>query len=72
MVGIPMFTRTSAIMSPRRLRSSMNLVAIMAPVGIHDPRRSCDGPPPAAIPSGAGTGAPTSGIVVIPKPPVGS
>ena len=33
-----MFTTIRAIMSPRRLRSSMNLVAIMAPVGIGDPR----------------------------------
>ena len=30
-------------MSPRRLRSSMNRVAIMAPVGIGDPRRSLGG-----------------------------
>jgi hypothetical protein len=35
-----MFTRISAIMSPRRLRSSMNLVVIMAPVGIGEPRWS--------------------------------
>ena len=27
-------------MSPRRLRNSMNRVAIIPPVGIHDPRRS--------------------------------
>jgi hypothetical protein len=32
-----MFTTIRAIISPRRLRSSMNLVAIMPPVGIQDP-----------------------------------
>ena len=39
-----MFTTIKAIMRPRRLRSSMNLVAIMAPVGIGDPRWSRDEP----------------------------
>ena len=38
--GNPMFNRMRAIMRPRRLRSSMTLVAIMAAVGIGDPRRS--------------------------------
>ena len=35
-----MFTTIRAIMRPRRLRSSMNRVAIMPPVGIDDPRWS--------------------------------
>ena len=51
-VGIPMVTRIRVIMSPRRLRSSMNRVAIMPPVGIHDPRRSRD----ELRRAGAGTG----------------
>ena len=38
--GNPMFTKMRAIMRPRRLRSSMTLVAIMPAVGIGDPRRS--------------------------------
>ena len=37
-VGMPTVTPTTAAMSPRRLRSSMNRVAIIAPVGIHEPR----------------------------------
>lgn len=37
---MPMFTTTSATMRPRRLRSSMKRVAIMAPLGTHDPRWS--------------------------------
>ena len=37
---MPMFTTIRAIMRPRRLRSSMNRVAIMPPVGIHEPRWS--------------------------------
>ena len=37
-VGMPMFTTRRAIMRPRRLRSSMILVAIIAPLGTHDPR----------------------------------
>ena len=39
-MGIPIVTTIRATMSPRRLRSSMNRVAIMPPVGIHDPRWS--------------------------------
>jgi hypothetical protein len=35
---MPMVTTTRAIMSPRRLRSSMMRVVIMDKVGIHDPR----------------------------------
>ena len=37
-VGMPIVTTTRVIIRPRRLRSSMNLVAIIAPVGIGDPR----------------------------------
>ena len=37
-MGIPIVTRTRVIMSPRRLRSSMNRVAIIPAVGIGDPR----------------------------------
>ena len=35
--GSPMFTTTTAIMRPRRRRSSMTLVAIMPMVGIGEP-----------------------------------
>ena len=35
-----MVTRIRVIIRPRRLRSSMNLVAIIPPDGIHDPRWS--------------------------------
>ena len=42
-VGMPMVTTMRATMRPRRLRSSMNRVAIIPPVGIHEPRRSGDG-----------------------------
>ncbi len=38
--GNPMFATTTAIIRPRRRRSSMTLVAIMPMVGIGDPRRS--------------------------------
>ncbi len=37
-VGIPMVTRARVIMRPRRLRSSMKRVPIMAAEGSHDPR----------------------------------
>ncbi len=37
-VGSPIVNAIRVIMRPRRLRSSMNLVAIMARLGIHDPR----------------------------------
>jgi hypothetical protein len=49
-------------MRPRRLRSSMRRVAIMAPVGIHDPRWSPTGA------DGAGAAGVTSVTVVIPIP----
>ena len=39
-VGMPMVTTIRATIRPRRFRSSMNRVAIIPPVGIHDPRRS--------------------------------
>jgi hypothetical protein len=57
-------------MSPRRLRSSMNLVVIMPPVGIQEPQWSRDAPAGAAAGTGVGAGAPTSGTVVNPRPPV--
>ena len=37
-VGMPMITTIMAIMSPRRLRSSISRVTIKPQVGIHDPR----------------------------------
>ena len=71
-VGMPMFTTIRAIMSPRRLRSSMNLVVIMRAGG--DPRspvvaRRIDRRGRRA---GVGPVAPTSGTVVTPRPPVDS
>ena len=38
--GMTMVTKMRATMRPRRFRSSMNRVAIIPPVGIHEPRRS--------------------------------
>ncbi len=64
--GMPTVTTISAIMSPRRLRSSINLVVIMAPVGTHDPRRSC------RLPAGGRRPVAISMSVVTPRPPVGS
>jgi hypothetical protein len=46
-------------MRPRRLRSSMNRVEIMAGVGIHDPLESREPRGGAAAVSGVGAGAPT-------------
>ena len=43
-VGMPMLTTIRAIMRPRRFRSSMIRVAIMAPLGTHEPRWSCAAP----------------------------
>ena len=60
-VGSPIVNAISVIMSPRRLRSSMNLVAIMARLGIHDPRPSC---PESTV---AGPDVPTSGAVTTPS-----
>ena len=67
-MGIPTVTSVRAIMRPRRFRSSMNRVVIIAAVGNHDPRWS------GAAPSGAGLGAEVtaSGRPVIAIPPVGS
>ena len=64
-----MFTAMRAIISPRRLRSSMKRVVTMPQVGIHEPRWSPRGS--AGIGTGAGPGAPTSVTVVIRLPPVG-
>ena len=70
-MGMPMVTRIRAIMRPRRLRSSMNRVAIMPPVGIHDPRRS-RGHGDRRRSRGRSRVRSTSGVVVIASPPVGS
>jgi hypothetical protein len=54
---MPMLTMMSAIMRPRRLRSSMNRVEIMAGVGIHDPLESREPRGGAVAVSGVGAGA---------------
>ena len=41
---MPIVTTIKAIMSPLRLRSSMNREEIMAPLGTHDPRWSLEAP----------------------------
>jgi hypothetical protein len=56
------------IMRPRRLRSSMNLVLIIAADGTQDPRWS--GVDPTG--TGIGVAVTTSGRPVIAIPPVGS
>ena len=56
-------------MSPRRLRSSLNLVVIIPKVGIGDPRWSRLAGRQVDVGRG---GAPRSDTVVIPGPPVGS
>jgi len=66
-VGIPMFTTIRAIMSPRRLRNSMILVAIIEPVGIGEPRRSRT-----ASAGTVATLAVGSAGVLIPGPPADS
>ena len=60
-VGSPIVNAIKVIMSPRRLRSSMNLVAIMARLGIHDPRPSR---PESSV---AGAGGPTWDGVTAPS-----
>ena len=39
-VGMPMVTAMRATMRPRRFRNSIHRVAIIPPVGSHEPRRS--------------------------------
>ena len=70
--GNPMVSRTRAIMRPRRVRSSMILVAIMPTVGTGDPRRSRECPAGAGWAACSGAGAPLAGMVVIPGPPAWS
>ncbi len=66
-VGMPMVTSMRAIISPRRLRSSMNRVVIMA--SGRDPRSPVVG---ARCPGARRCGARAGDIVVIRRPPVGS
>ena len=64
---MPMFTAISAIISPRRRRSSIKRVVIMPQFGIHEPRWSTGVCPGIGV--GAEPGAPTSVTTVIPLLP---
>jgi len=62
-------TTIRAIMSPRRFRSSMKRVAIMAPLGTQEPRWSCIA---ASEAGGRGFGVGVAvNVVVIPVLPIG-